>query len=237
MTQEGWYAIKTIERKKFNPTLFFSSFLWPSLSFIVFTLLLFFFFSLWFFFLSFSSFYLSLPSMRFFLHFFGQFLSKNILCTHFCFLLFCFVIFFFFWLFQPLRLNILIPTFILFKFFFNVSTPLRIPSRYKFKQSQCIHHCYIIKEISLGFWDTNGSLNLGQTTRPSDCQQLTKVRTCRIVDFAIPADHMVKLKENEKRDKYLNLARELKKLWNMRPPEKDTNNVYRDDDLLETWWL
>ena len=42
-----------------------------------------------------------------------------------------------------------------------------------------------------------------------------KKRTCKIVDFAVPADHRIKLKECEKRDKYLNLARELKKLWNM----------------------
>ena len=32
-------------------------------------------------------------------------------------------------------------------------------------------------------------------------------RTCRIVDFAIPADHRVKLKECKKWDKYLNLVR------------------------------
>ena len=38
----------------------------------------------------------------------------------------------------------------------------------------------------------------------------------RIVDFTVPADQRVKLKESEKRDKYLFLARELKKLWNMR---------------------
>ena len=43
-----------------------------------------------------------------------------------------------------------------------------------------------------------------------------KKRTCRIVGFAVPADHRVKLKENEKKDKYLNLARELKKLWNIK---------------------
>ena len=36
------------------------------------------------------------------------------------------------------------------------------------------------------------------------------------MDFAVPADHRVKLKECEKRDKYLDLARELKKLWNMK---------------------
>ena len=34
--------------------------------------------------------------------------------------------------------------------------------------------------------------------------------------FAVPADHIVKLKESEKRDKYLDLARELKKLRNMK---------------------
>ena len=31
-----------------------------------------------------------------------------------------------------------------------------------------------------------------------------------------PADLRVKLKESEKKDKYLDLARELKKLWNMK---------------------
>ena len=34
-------------------------------------------------------------------------------------------------------------------------------------------------------------------------------------NFAVPADHRIKLKECEKKDKYLDLARELKKLWNM----------------------
>ena len=43
-----------------------------------------------------------------------------------------------------------------------------------------------------------------------------KKRNCKIVDFAVPADHKIKLKEREKKDKYLNLARELKKLRNMK---------------------
>ena len=43
-----------------------------------------------------------------------------------------------------------------------------------------------------------------------------KKKICRIVDFAVPADHKVKLKESEKRDKYLDLAREVKKLGNMK---------------------
>ena len=36
------------------------------------------------------------------------------------------------------------------------------------------------------------------------------------MDFAVPADHMVKLKERVKKDKYLDLVTELKKLWNMK---------------------
>ena len=43
-----------------------------------------------------------------------------------------------------------------------------------------------------------------------------KKRTCKIVDFAVPVDHKIKLKEYEKKDKYLDLAKGLKKLWNMR---------------------
>ena len=34
------------------------------------------------------------------------------------------------------------------------------------------------------------------------------------MDFAVSADHRIKLKESEKKDKYL--ERELKKLWNMK---------------------
>ena len=37
-----------------------------------------------------------------------------------------------------------------------------------------------------------------------------------MVDFAVLADRRIKLKEYEKKDKYLDLARELKKLWNMK---------------------
>ena len=36
------------------------------------------------------------------------------------------------------------------------------------------------------------------------------------MDFAVPVHHRIKLKECEKKDKYLDLARELKKLWNMK---------------------
>ena len=43
-----------------------------------------------------------------------------------------------------------------------------------------------------------------------------KKRTCGIVDFSVPADHRVKLWESEKKDKYLDIARELKKLCTMK---------------------
>ena len=36
------------------------------------------------------------------------------------------------------------------------------------------------------------------------------------MDFAVLGDYRVKLKECEMRDKYLDFARELKKLWNMK---------------------
>ena len=44
-----------------------------------------------------------------------------------------------------------------------------------------------------------------------------KKKTCKIVNFAVPAEHRIKLKESEKKGQYLDLARELKKkLWNMK---------------------
>ena len=36
------------------------------------------------------------------------------------------------------------------------------------------------------------------------------------MDFIVAADHRIKLKECEKKEKYFELARELKKLWNMK---------------------
>ena len=43
-----------------------------------------------------------------------------------------------------------------------------------------------------------------------------KKGTCKNVDFAVSADHRIKLKECEKKDKYLDLSRELQKLWNVK---------------------
>ena len=63
-------------------------------------------------------------------------------------------------------------------------------------------------KTSLGFWDTNGPPNLGQTT-----SQQQQKKTRRIIEFTVPTDHRVKLKGNEKSDKYLDLARKLKKSY------------------------
>ena len=38
----------------------------------------------------------------------------------------------------------------------------------------------------------------------------------KIIVFAVPADHRINMKECEEEDKYLDLARELKKLWNIK---------------------
>ena len=43
-----------------------------------------------------------------------------------------------------------------------------------------------------------------------------KKRIRKIVDFAVPAEQIIILKESEKKDKYFDLARELKKLWKWR---------------------
>ena len=61
-------------------------------------------------------------------------------------------------------------------------------------------------------WD--GLPNLALKTRPYNNQQ--KKITCKIVDFAVQVGHRIKPKECEKKDKYLDLARELKKLWNVK---------------------
>ena len=61
---------------------------------------------------------------------------------------------------------------------------------------------------------TKNNDNLSQTTIPynnQQQQQQQQKRIFRIVDFAVPADHREKLKESEKKAKYLELTRELKK--------------------------
>ena len=68
-------------------------------------------------------------------------------------------------------------------------------------------------QTPLGFWYPNGSPNLGEKTGPFNNK---KKRTCRIVDFTVPADDKLTLKVSEKIDKYVYIAGELKKLWNIK---------------------
>ena len=66
-------------------------------------------------------------------------------------------------------------------------------------------------------WDFNIQTDHLIPTRRPDLIIINKrKRICKIVDFAVPADHRIDLNESEKKDKYLDLARELKKLWNMK---------------------
>ena len=48
------------------------------------------------------------------------------------------------------------------------------------------------------FWDKNRSPNPGQKNRPSN--RWKKKSPCQIVNFAVPAHHQVKNKENVERD-------------------------------------
>ena len=50
-----------------------------------------------------------------------------------------------------------------------------------------------------------------------------KKRTCKIVDFALPADQRIKLKESEKKDKYLDLFKGTVGVGNWRTSEDHPN--------------
>ena len=66
-------------------------------------------------------------------------------------------------------------------------------------------------------WDFNIQTDhLIPARRPNLIVINKRKRICKIVDLAVPVDHRINLKESEKKDKYLDLARELKKLWNMK---------------------
>ena len=64
-------------------------------------------------------------------------------------------------------------------------------------------------------WDFEVQTDHHNEARRPDLILVGKERnTCQIVDFAIPGDHRVEMKEKEKREKYQDLARELQVLWN-----------------------
>ena len=54
-------------------------------------------------------------------------------------------------------------------------------------------------------------------TRWPDLERVNKKKkTCGLEDFALPADHGRKLKESQKKDKYLNISWKRKNLWNIK---------------------
>ena len=56
------------------------------------------------------------------------------------------------------------------------------------------------------------------------------------MDFAVPANHSIKLKEREKKDEYLDLAKELKKLWDMKVTiRKDYKRNWTNWKLEDEW--
>ena len=64
-------------------------------------------------------------------------------------------------------------------------------------------------------WDFDKQTDHLNSARRPDLIIVNWKEFYRIVDIAIPADHKVKLKECEKKEKYLDHVREFKKLWNM----------------------
>ena len=62
-------------------------------------------------------------------------------------------------------------------------------------------------------WDFELQMDHFIPVRRPDLEIPPLQRTCRRVDFAV---HWTTIEENKKSDKYLDLARDLKCLWNMR---------------------
>ena len=69
------------------------------------------------------------------------------------------------------------------------------------------------KNTHKDLWDLERHTDhLISARRPDQIIINQKKGICKIVDFAVPADHRINLKECEKKDNYLDLASELKKL-------------------------
>ena len=67
------------------------------------------------------------------------------------------------------------------------------------------------------FWDFKIQTDYLLSTRRPDLMLINKKkRIDHLMDSAVSVDHRVKMKENKNIDKFLDLTRELKKLWNMK---------------------
>ena len=65
-------------------------------------------------------------------------------------------------------------------------------------------------------WYTDRSPNLGQKTRPYNNQRKKKKKICKIVDFAVLAEHRIKLKNVKREISNSTLIENWKKVWNMK---------------------
>ena len=79
-----------------------------------------------------------------------------------------------------------------------------------------LQHISLLPHSSMHCWKDSSGMSLRVVRRSRlvivpPPKKINKMRTCRVVDFAVPTDHIVKLKESKKRDKYLDLAWELNK--------------------------
>ena len=81
---------------------------------------------------------------------------------------------------------------------------------------------YPLNEMNKILWDFLRETDPQLLARKSELVIINKKRrkkrkrTCHLLYFAVPADCRMKVKDSEKINQYLDLARELKKLWNMR---------------------
>ena len=77
-----------------------------------------------------------------------------------------------------------------------------------------MHHPETVQEIYTRklLWDFDIQTDHLILARRPDLIIINKKKkiNCKIMDFAVPADHRIKLTESEKKDKYLDLASELK---------------------------
>ena len=72
-------------------------------------------------------------------------------------------------------------------------------------------------ETHIILWDFEIQTKHLIMARKSELELMNKKkRTCSLEDFAVSDDHGVKIKQTEMINKYLDLARELKKQWTMR---------------------
>ena len=65
-------------------------------------------------------------------------------------------------------------------------------------------------------WDFGTQIDHLISARRPDLIVINKKENLQNWGLCCPADHRIKLKECEKKDRYLDLARELKKQWNMK---------------------